>query len=582
MFDIISTREVAVGAWLVIFILFLLFYKPTRKCIADLLKTACSIQLSLPFLLMIVYATGVTYLFFKTPLWKAIYIKDIALWVVFVGTPMFFGSLNKKAEEHYFKTTIKNSFKLTVLVEFFVSTFTLPLVWEILLVPVMTFLLMLGAAAATDSQYRPAKKLIHFIIVILNVMFIIETISIATKLFSILDKTSVVISLFIPIVFSFLYIPISYLFAAFGKYQTIFIRMNFKEPKGHFKIKLVHRFKVIWSCGLSLTLLEQFEKNYIQHMFSSMNDVDFENLMRGFRVKHSPQNSSKQSQAANKKIIDEIKEANFQETIKYINAHIGIFTLFATFCIGLLSVIIKGFLYVFMCGKFDYWGIDHSYINISNENLLYEIVLYAALTVIFITLNLIPFSVMISKSAWYIKLFKSVLLTIVTSFIISCIFLVSTFITKEISFVEVINVPAAALLDLMMALIVQLIPVTLVIYLMGWCMSIPFLKQRNKINSHILIHKLFSTATIFPLVLGLSLYIIMAYSFGKNSASEQKTFNIINNYSVVIYEDAEHYVISDCTIAGEHIIIDSSRQKLTDKESIETVKITFKVAEQKT
>lgn len=581
MFGIFSTREISIAIWLAIFVLLILLYKPTRKCVADLFKTACSVQLAIPFFLMIGYAAGITYLFSKTPLWRMLFIKDIVVWVIFVGTPLFFGSLNKKVEEHYFKKAMQSNFKLMVLVEFFISSFTLPLIWEMLLIPIMTFLFMLDAVAATDSQYRPAKKLVGFVIIVINIIFIIETLSVAANSLSTFDKNTAIISLFIPIVFSILYVPASYIFAVFGKYQMVFIRMSFKEPKEHFNIRLAHRFKVIWSCGLSLARLEQFEKNYIQNMFVGMSETEFEKLVCDFRTKQSANNLSAQNNTMQKKIVNEIKESNFRAFIDYINAHIGIFTLLTTLCVGLLSVILKCFFYVFMCGKLDYWGIDHSYIDVSNENLLYEIVLFAAIAVVFIAINLIPFSILTSKFTWYMKLYKTTLLIIVTSFVFAAIFLIGSLILKEVSLAELFSVPIASMAHLLLELVIQSIPVSLVVYSMGLCMSIPFIKPKSRINSRIFIHKIFSIATILPLILGLALYIVLAYNYGKSSASEQKVFKVMGDCSVVIYEDSEHYIVSDCVIIGDKMTINNAGQKLISKELTKTVTTTFAIVERK-
>ncbi|MEG0854043.1 MAG: hypothetical protein RSF82_09225 [Angelakisella sp.] len=581
MLDMFSTREVSIGIWLIILVLFLLIYRPTRKYVADILKTTFSMQLSIPFLLMIGYTVGITYFFSKMPLWRAIYIKDIATWVIFVGIPMFFGSLNKKSEEHYLKKVVQNNFKLTVLVEFLISTFTLPLIWEILLIPLMILLFMLDTVATTDSQYRPAKKLISFVIIAINIVFIIEIISEVTRSFNTLNKNIALIHLAIPIVFSILYIPISYLFAVFGKYQTIFIQMGFKESKCHSNIKLIHRFKVVWSCGFSLIRLEKFEKEYMPNMFANMDETDFEDLVHNFRIKSSAKNPLKKNETAKKTLIDEIKESNFQEAIKYINAHIGMFTLLATFCLGLLSVIIKGFLYVFMCGKFDYWGIDHSYINISNENLLYEIVLYAAIAVIFIAFNLAPFKILTSEHDWYIKLFKTIMLVLITSCIVIVILLVYVFIFNGQHLAVLKSVKLSLVICTLPELMVQLMPVVLIMYLPGMFMSFPWWIAKKEVTTRTFIHKFFNGSTIIPLIIGLSVYLIMAYVSGRNDESAQKTFKTIGENSVVIYEDVEHYIVSDCTIMENQIIIYNTKQKLISKESIETTTIIFKVAEQK-
>ena len=134
MLNIFSTRELSIGIWLIMVTIWMLLYKPIRKSLIDLIKNACSIQLSLPFFFMIAYSLGITYVFYRTSFWKNIFIKNIILWVMFVGTPLFFSAINKSSEDYYFKKVVLSNFKLTVLMKFFVSSFTFSLITEIILV----------------------------------------------------------------------------------------------------------------------------------------------------------------------------------------------------------------------------------------------------------------------------------------------------------------------------------------------------------------------------------------------------------------------------------------------------------------
>lgn len=524
---------------------------------------------------MMSYSLGITYLFYRTSLWKSIFIKDIVLWVIFVGTPLFFGSINKSFEEHYFRKAVVSNFKLTVLMEFFVSSFTFPLIWEIIMVPVLVFIFMLDAIAATNSEYRPAKKLISVIIIIINIIFLYETVSIATGRLGNLNVLDTLITLLIPIVFSVLYIPISYMFTVFGKYQIIFVRMGFKEPKDNAKVKILHRFKIIWICKLSFSNLCKFEKSYIQHMHVGMNEVEFDKLMKQFKLDSINQSLGNQYTKEEKKLINQLKESNFLKKIEYINAHVGIFTLVFTFAIGLTSILLKGFFYVFICGKFDYWGISHTYINISNENMFYEILLFAAGSIIYIALNYIPFAILTSKKPWYKKLFKLIILLTFTSGGLFVFFLFNE-VTVNHNFI--LNSQSV------IQLAIDSLILTVLGYILGLLMPISFRNQKDKSKNGevILLHKLMSFSTLFILIFGISLYVFMAYAYGRDMAANQKSYKIINNNYAVIYEDVEYFIVSNYDVINDNIlVIDSTAQTLIKKENIKTEMKIFNKVERK-
>ncbi|WP_460646860.1 hypothetical protein [Lacrimispora xylanolytica] len=575
MFNVFSTRETSIAIWLIIFIAWMLLYKSTRKCMINLLKTACSIQLSLPFFFMLAYSLGITYLFYRTSLWKGIFFKDIVLWVIFVGTPLFFGSINKSSEEHYFRKAVLCNFKLTVLTEFFVSSYTFPLILEIIMVPVLAFIFMLDAIAATNSEYKPAKKIISVIIIIINIIFLYETVSIVICRLGTLNVSDTLITLLIPIVFSVLYIPISYMFAVFGRYQIVFARMGFKESKDNAKIKILHRFKIIWICKFSLSNLCKIEKSYIQYMYAGMNEVEFDKIIKQFKLDSVNQPLDKQYTKEENNLLDELKESSFLKKIEYINDHVGIFTFMFTLAIGLTSILLKGFFYVFLCGKFDYWGISHTYINVSNENRLYEILLFAAGSIIYIALNYIPFAILTSKKTWYKKLFELIILLTFTSggtfvfFLLNEVNVNHNFILNSQSVIQ---------------LAIDSLILTVLGYVLGLLMPISFRNQKDKSKNGkvILLHRLMSLSTLFILISGISLYVFIAYAYGKDRAAHQKSYKIIDNNYAVIYEDVEYVIVSDYVVINDNkLVIDSTVQTLIKKENIKTITKIFNRVERK-
>lgn len=563
MLELFTTREISTAIWIAFLILWILLHRPTRKALVNVLRTACSIQLILPFFLMIAYATGITFLFYKSAFWKPLFIRDIVLWIFFVGTPLFFGAINKQAEEHYFKNIIINNLKLTVLIEFLISTFTLPLIWELILVPVFTFIFMLDTVASIKNQYKPAKKVIASLIIIINVVFIYETVLVAIGAFATLSPSDTLISLFIPIVFSILYIPISYLFSVVSKYQFIFIRMSFKESNGNWKSKLLHRLKTIFMCRLSLSKLNQFSNSCVPYMYVNMPEDKFDELIIQVKLRNL-EKSITQHTREEQKIINTLKEDTLHKKIKYINEHIGMFTLLFTITIGFISILIKGFVYVFTCGKFDYWGISHTNINISNENMLYDILLWAASGAIYIALNLIPFTILTSKKPWYLKL-----LYIFGVIAVTAVIFIGIYLGSEISSNPNYIIASQTTIEIVIISVIT----TILVYLLGLLMPIAFkdTKGTNQTHSSIWWHKAFSASIIFTFILAIAVYIVMAYNFGKSNAGDQNTFKIIENRYAVIYEGSEHFIISDCIFAEEKkLIIDSTTQRYIKKDNVET------------
>jgi len=286
MLDIFSTREIATGTWLIIFVFFVFVYPKTRKPAIQFARIACSKQLLFPFIVMLVYALILVRLFTLLPIWKTIYMKDIIIWVLFIGVPLCFQAVSEDADSTYFKNMLLSNLKLAILVEYLISSFTFSLIAELILLPVLSLLFMLDAVASTDDKYMPTKKVLSSLLGIIGLVILVCTLKNAIDAYADLGIADLLISFFIPIVFSVLYIPIAYSFAIYAKYQIVFVRMGFREPNDK-RVKRRHRLSVIKECGLSYKRICTFEKEFAHKMYVRMSTEEFDDLLERFRAFHA-------------------------------------------------------------------------------------------------------------------------------------------------------------------------------------------------------------------------------------------------------------------------------------------------------
>lgn len=158
MLDIFSTRELALGIYLLIVIVYCLVKPKCRSSVFNLIKCACAKKLSIPFLIMLLYAGLFVCILSLYSFWKWIYIKYIVIWVLFAGVPVCYGAANKTVDEKYFPSITINNFKFAIIVEFIINTFTFSLITELLLQLGLFVLFTLQAIAATKPEFKSAKK----------------------------------------------------------------------------------------------------------------------------------------------------------------------------------------------------------------------------------------------------------------------------------------------------------------------------------------------------------------------------------------------------------------------------------------
>lgn len=283
MLNMFSTREIASSLWIMGFLCFIFIYPKTRKSAINVVKTACSKQLIIPFVLLLVYAAVLILIFSFSSIWKCLYLKDIVIWVLFAGVPLCFGSVNRNGNKNYFINIIRDNIKFTILIEFFISSFTFNIIVEIVMFPVLAILFMFDAVVDNKEEYKLVKKFISGFLAFIGLIILIFTIRNAIISFSTLGGLDLLISFFIPLAFSILYLPFMFIFAIYAEYQMLFIRMNFYKLE-YKRIQSKHKWNVMKACGMSYKNILLFEKEFIPKLNTDMSENEFENLISHFKA----------------------------------------------------------------------------------------------------------------------------------------------------------------------------------------------------------------------------------------------------------------------------------------------------------
>jgi hypothetical protein len=252
-------------------------------------RAACSKYLMRPFIIMILYALSWTFLFSKTNFWEITYLKDISIWVLFVGVPICFGAVNRKVEANYFRNIIIGNLKFIVLIEFLFSTFTFNIYLELLMLPFITFIYLLEAVSNSDEALKPAKKIFSGLLAIIGFTVFGFTLKIAINDYKLLGVYETLVVFLIPIALSVLYLPIAYLFAIYAKYETIFMRVTWHKKWTNEKIRIRKR-KIFKACNFSYSRLLLFEKEYVNKIYANISINEFNDLIENFneQVKMNP------------------------------------------------------------------------------------------------------------------------------------------------------------------------------------------------------------------------------------------------------------------------------------------------------
>ena len=280
--SILSTREWATLIWGCILMLHVLCHREIRKSLWNVIVIFFDKKLRILWEIILLYVLMITMVFCYLPIWENIYIKDIIIWFLFSGLIYCMNAVSSEADETYIKKILKDNLKFTMILEFFMSTFTFNIWIELAIIPVITIITVMNVIAERKEEYKSVHKLLDSILAIAGFWIFYETIKIGINEYKQLNIINTLVSFIIPIAYLILIIPLEYALELYSKYELLFLRMTFKEEKDK-KTKIRHRVAVICSCRISVRRVLLFQREYMGRMYVKMKDNEFEKLIREFR-----------------------------------------------------------------------------------------------------------------------------------------------------------------------------------------------------------------------------------------------------------------------------------------------------------
>lgn len=280
--SILSTREWATLIWGCIFMLYVLCHREIRKSLWNVIVIFFDKKLRILWEIILLYVLTITMVFCYLPIWENIYIKDIIIWFLFSGLIYCMNAVSSEADETYIKKILKDNLKFTMILEFFMSTFTFNIWIELAIIPVITIITVMNVIAEKKEEYKSVHKLLDSILAIAGFWIFYETIKIGINEYKQLNIINTLVSFMIPIVYLILIITLEYILELYSKYEVLFLRMTFKEEKDK-RIRLHHRTAIFRECNFSVRKILLFQREYMIQMYALMKEDEFNQLMQKFR-----------------------------------------------------------------------------------------------------------------------------------------------------------------------------------------------------------------------------------------------------------------------------------------------------------
>jgi hypothetical protein len=223
----LNNREIATAIWLTIIFLWALSIGGVRRSIPGLLKAFFNWKIFVPSLAMLFYIVAMVLAFKKMGFWDASATKDTILWTLGSAFATYF-SLNKVAQDSaYFKNVILDNIKFVLILEFVVNLYSFSLPAELIVIPIVSFIVMANVLAVSKPEYKQVSKLFNFILGVFGLYLLAFTFREIVLDFQNFATLKNLRDFFLPPLFSIVLLPFVYVVALLIQYESFFIRIDF-------------------------------------------------------------------------------------------------------------------------------------------------------------------------------------------------------------------------------------------------------------------------------------------------------------------------------------------------------------------
>ena len=269
-----NNREITSAIWLILFTGWILTKPDVRKSIFSLFQAFLQWKIVACVIAMATYVSACVFLFWLLGLWVPLMTKDAILWFMLTGFIMLMQFMTDREPKNVFRSVIRESIKLVILIEFLIGAYTFPLWVEMFFVPFVTILLMLDTFAGTSEEYKDVKKFTGWVVAAIGFGLLYFAINRAIGDWRNLGTTDTFRSIVFAPLLSIAFTPFIYGSMVVAAYENLFVRLEIGREKPP-EVKRYAKSRIIKHCGLSLKKLRELaSKSFRFNTVETNDDVD--------------------------------------------------------------------------------------------------------------------------------------------------------------------------------------------------------------------------------------------------------------------------------------------------------------------
>lgn len=206
----------------------------------------------------------------KMKLWNVTDLKDSLFWFFTVAMVMVF-STNSTKKITDFKKLLFDTIKITIVLEFIINLFSFSLLTELIMLPFLTFIVMLQVFSESDQKNFQVTKLLNNVLSFIGLSILLFSIYKTYTEFNNIANLGTLKSFILPIILTILFIPFAYSLSLFSIYQSYFIRLDFMTVKKD-KVKIAKKH-ILTIANINLKKLNNIIDNFDKKVFYDDTDL---------------------------------------------------------------------------------------------------------------------------------------------------------------------------------------------------------------------------------------------------------------------------------------------------------------------
>lgn len=268
-----NTREISTGLWLAVILVWVLF-SPARRVVPGLIRAAAAPKILGAVAVAALFTTGVVLVLWRVGVWTIAELKDTIIWFLFSGIALAFRGVNTPHPDRIVHASIWDAVRLTVLMEFLLSTYTFPLLVEILLLPFAALIAAMLVIAQSEKQFASVASFLGKLQVALGSIVIGATVWSATHDFQALWSRESARRLSTPIFLGLAFVPLAYFMALVAGYESLFLPLKIYNVPIRLRLYAEARLIAMLKYHLKAVCIAKQRLRMPLGKVSSLSDID--------------------------------------------------------------------------------------------------------------------------------------------------------------------------------------------------------------------------------------------------------------------------------------------------------------------